>query len=59
MRPKTKGGLLRRRIVHEFDALLDVAFQPLLAGFEELLLVRTDFAKDIGRLLRTSGLTIC
>lgn len=59
MRPKTKGVLLRWRVVHKFDPLLDIAFQPLLAGFEELLLVRADLAEDIGRLLCTIGLTIC
>ena len=59
MRRKTKGDLLRWRVVHKFNPLLDVALQSLLAGFKELLLVRADLAEDIGRLLCTIGLAIC
>ena len=51
-----KEELLWWRVVDEFDALLDIALQARLAGFEELLLVGADVAEDVVRLLRTRGL---
>lgn len=43
----------------EFNALLDIAFQTVLAGFEELLFIRTDITQDIIRLLHAVGLLMC
>lgn len=51
-----KEDLLWWRVVDEFDALLDIALQARLAGFEELLLVGADVAEDVVRLLCTRGL---
>ena len=42
--------------MNKFDALLDVALQTLLARFEELLLIRADFAEDVVRFFGTGGL---
>ena len=40
----------------EFDALLNIALQASLGGFEELLLVGANVAEDVVRLLCTRGL---
>lgn len=40
----------------EFDALLDIALQALLARLKELLLVRADLAEDVFRFFGTRGL---
>ena len=44
--------------MHEFDALLDAAFQSGLASFEKLLLLIICVWQDICRLLRSRGLKL-
>ena len=43
--------------MNKFDTLLDIAFQTLFTGFEELLLIRANIAEYVGRLLCTIGLS--
>lgn len=57
-RPREREALLWGWIVDEFNALLNVALQTILAGLKELLLIRADVAKDVGSLLGTRGLEI-
>lgn len=38
-------------VVHEFDTLLDVAFEASLACVEKLLLIVVELRKDVGSLL--------
>lgn len=52
------GESLWRRIMHEFDTLLDTAFQPGLASFEKLLLLIICVRQDIDRLLRSRRLNL-
>ena len=44
--------------MHEFDTLLNAAFQPGLASFEELLLLIVCVRQDICRFLRSRGLNL-
>lgn len=48
--------LLRRRILDEFDAFLDVAFEASDCGLDELLLVGVGAAEDVDGLLCSGGL---
>ena len=50
------GESLWRWVVHEFDALLDAAFQSGFASLEKLLLLIIYFWEDVGGLLRSRGL---
>lgn len=50
------GESLWRRAVHEFDPLLDAAFQPSLASLEKLLLRIIYVREDIRGLFRSRGL---
>lgn len=50
------GESLWRWIVHEFNTLLDAAFQPGLASLEKLLLLIIYVWEDICGLLRSRGL---
>lgn len=43
-------------VMHEVDALLDIALQTLLAGFEKLLLVGVQLRQDVGSFLGSRGL---
>ena len=52
------GESLWRWIVHEFDTLLNAAFQPSLASFEKLLLLIVCVRQDVCRLLRSRGLNL-
>lgn len=52
-------NLLWGWVVDEFDTLLDIPLQTLLARFQELLLVRADFAEDVFRFLGSRGLGRC
>lgn len=51
------GESLWRWAVHEFDPLLDAAFQPSLASLEKLLLLIIYVREDIRGLFRSRGLT--
>lgn len=55
---KAEEGLLRWRIVNEFNALLDISFQARLARFQKLFFVGADVAEDVGCLLRARGLKL-
>ena len=55
-RPREREALLWGWIVDKFNPLLNVALQAILAGLEELLLIRTDVAEDVGSLLGTRRL---
>lgn len=50
------GESLWRWVLHEFDALLDAAFQPGFASLQKLLLLIVHVWEDIGGLLRSRGL---